>query len=221
MADRSKPLTELIAGFSLCMLAAAFGSLLGPEWGRSWMIFGTFGLVSSVGLDVFRRTQERLKEEKRERAMAIVAEQNLSKVITTMRSSTSLRDALRKIQGDAVGGEPRGPTRRDDPRLPLRHPVTITRLRERWKTSDEYLGDSLPGSVRDISSCGIGLAHRRHLERGPVLLVFELNDGERVSFTAEVLWCEPQSDGQYFSGAKLMDVLNPEETQSEMLVAAR
>jgi len=217
VVDRSRPLTELIAGLSVCMLAAAFGAVLGPDWCRSWAIFGAFGLVSAVGLDVFHRTQNHLKKQKREKEMAIAAEQHLSKVVTTVESSTTIRDALRKVQENAVSAvaaASRSPTGCTRPRFPCHKQVTITPLRGRWKTPEHRSGDSFAGYVRDISSYGVGLAHSHPLEPGPVLLAFDLRNGEQVSFVAEVLWCEPQGDGQYISGGKLMDVLNPEEAQS-------
>ncbi|MFH1922676.1 MAG: hypothetical protein ABIP48_22665 [Planctomycetota bacterium] len=221
VVDRSRPLTELIAALSVCMLAAAFGALLGPQWCRSWAIFGAFGLVSAVGLDVFRRTQNHLSEHKREKEMAIAAEQHLSKVITTMESSTTIRDALRKVQESAVSEVSRSPTGSTRPRYPSHKQVTITLLGGRSKTSEDWSGASYAGYLRDVSSCGVGLAHAHPIERGPVLLAFELRNGERVSFIAEVLWCELQDDGQYYSGGKLMDVLNAEEAQPEMLEAVR
>ncbi len=217
VVNRSRPLTELIAGLSVCMLAAAFGAVLGPDWCRSWAIFGAFGLVSAVGLDVFHRTQNHLKKQKREKKMAIAAEQHLSKVVTTVESSTTIRDALRKVQENAVSAvaaASRSPTGCTRPRFPCHKQVTITPLRGRWKTPEHRSGDSFAGYVRDISSYGVGLAHSHPLEPGPVLLAFDLRNGEQVSFIAEVLWCESQGDGQYISGGKLMDVLNPEEAQS-------
>ncbi|NQT14265.1 MAG: PilZ domain-containing protein [Planctomycetes bacterium] len=221
VADRSTPMTELIAGLSVCMLAAAFGAILGPESCRSWAIFGAFGLVSAVGLDVFRRTQEHLNGKKRERAQTVQAEQNLTKVIANMQSSSTIRKALRRIQESAASTVSRSPTGCTRPRLPVHKQVMITRLRGPSQTPEDCLGDSLTGYVRDISSSGVGLAHAENLDPGPVLLAFELRDGEQVSFIADVLWCEPQGDGQYFSGGRLMDVLDPEETQLEMSEAAR
>jgi len=224
VVDRSRPLTELIAALSVCMLAAAFGAVIGPDWCRSWSIFGAFGLVSAVGLDVFRRTQNRFKEQKREKEMAIAAEQGLSKVVTTTQSSTAIRDALRKVRDNAVSAvsaASRSPTGCTRARLPSHKQVTITPLRGRSKTPEHRSGDSFAGYVRDISSYGVGLAHSHPLEPGPVLLAFDLRNGEQVSFVAEVLWCEPQGDGQYISGGKLMDVLNPGEAQSEMAGVAR
>jgi len=216
VVDRSTPLTELIAGFSLCMLAAAFGAILGPEWSRQWAIFGAFGLASAVGLDVFRRTQDRLKEQIRKKEMAVLTERNLNKVANDLRSSTTIRDALRKVQDHAVAAVSPGRAGSAEPRLPAHKQVRITLLRERTKTPQDWSGDSFTGYVRDISSCGIGLAHSRHLEPGPVLLAFELRNGEQVTFITEVLWCESQGDGQYFSGGKLRKVLSPEEAQSEI-----
>ena len=45
---RSGQLTKLIAYLSVCMLAAAFGALIGPVWSYWWALFGTFGLSSAI-----------------------------------------------------------------------------------------------------------------------------------------------------------------------------
>lgn len=219
--DRSTPVTELIAALSVCMLAASFGALLGPEWCRSWALFGTFGLVSAVGLDAFHRTRDRAREQRRLKEMAVAAERGLCKAVISMESSATIRDAIRKVQENAVSEVSRSPTGSTRQRFPSHKQVTITPVRGRPETSGDWLGDSIIGRVRDISSYGIGLAHSRPLDRGPVLLAFDLKTGEHICFIAELLWCEAQGDGEYASGGKLMDVLNPEEAESVTSLAAR
>jgi hypothetical protein len=68
--------------------------------------------------------------------------------------------------------------------------------------------------VRNISRYGFGLAHNQQLERGLVLLKCELENGEPLRFIADVLWCELQDSGCYFSGGKILEVISPSDAQA-------
>ena len=75
------------------------------------------------------------------------------------------------------------------------------------------LGEALAGRVRNMSRYGFGVAHDQRLERGIVLLEFELESGQPIQCVGEVLWCELQEHGCYFSGGKILDVLSPSDPQ--------
>ena len=42
-----------------------------------------------------------------------------------------------------------------------------------------------------------------------MILEFELENSKPIRFIADLLWCEPQPDGQFFSGGKLLELVNP------------
>ena len=212
-AAKSAPLTRLIAYMSLCMLAAAFGALVGPAWSRWWAIFGAFGLASAVGLDVLHRSRARLAADTLRKQLALKAERKLDEVLGDLRSSGAIRTVLRRFQPGATDPTPQDTNGQAEPRVPLDTPVTITRLLRYSGKAVDRLGKPVAGRVKDISRCGVGLAHDQRLERGPVLLEFELESGKPLQLVADVLWCELQDGGCYFSGGKILEVVSPSEAR--------
>jgi hypothetical protein len=203
-AVKSSPLPRLIAYLSLCMLAAAFGAMIGPVWSRWWAIFGVFGLASAVGLDVLNRSRARLADRRRREQLALGAERKLDKMMDDLESSGAIHAALRQFQPGAPDPTPEDAHCHAEPRLPLDKPVTIMRLLRYSSGAIDRLGEPLVGRVRNISRHGFGLAHDQRLERGLVLLKFDLENGEPIQFVADVFWCELQESGCYFSGGKIL-----------------
>ena len=210
---KSAPLTRLIAYLSLCMLAAAFGGMLGPAWCGWWAIFGTFGLASAVGLDVLNRSRARLADHRRREQLALKAERKLDEMMGDLESSGAIHAALRQFQPGAPDPTPPDANRRAEPRLPFNKPVTIMRLLRYSSGAIDRLGEPLVGRVRNISRHGFGLAHDQRLERGLVLLEFDLENGEPIQFIADVFWCELQESGCYFSGGRISEVASPSDVR--------
>jgi hypothetical protein len=213
-AAKAAPLTRLIAYLSLCMLAAAFGATVGPAWSRWWAIFGTFGLASAVGLDVLNRCRARLADHIRRKQLSLQAERKLDEMMSEMASSSAILAALRQLQPGATGPTRQGTNCQAEPRPPLNNPAIITRLLQSSGDAGCRLGESLAGRVRNISRHGFGLAHDQCLERGLVLLKCELANGEPLRFIADVLWCELQDSGCYFSGGRILEMISPSDAQA-------
>jgi hypothetical protein len=95
---KSGRLTKLIAYLSLCMLAAAFGAIIGPAWSQWWAIFGSFGLASAVGLDVAGRLRARLADDARDTQVAMKAAQRLDDILSARDAVDVLRSAFRQLQ---------------------------------------------------------------------------------------------------------------------------
>jgi len=210
---KSSPLTRLIAYLSVCMLAAAFGAMVGPAWSRWWAIFGAFGLASALGLDALNRSRAQRADRTRRKRLAQKAERKLDKMMGDVASSGAIRDALRQFYPDATDPTPQGANCQAEPRLTLNKPVTITRLLQSCGDAGDRLGEPLAGRLRNISGSGFGLAHEHRLERGLVLLKLELEKGEPLQFIADVLWCELQDSGCYHSGGKILEKAGPSGPQ--------
>lgn len=209
---RSAPLTRVIAYVSVCMLAAAFGGMIGQAWCRWWAIFGAFGLASAVGLDVLNRSCAGLANRTRRKQFTLQAERKLDGMVGDVESSCAIRDALRQLLPGAMDPTPQGANCQAEPRLSLNKPARITRLRCSSGPIDR-LGEPLAGRVRNISPYGVDLVHDQRLERGIVLLEIDLNNGKPLRFIVGVLWCELQDSGCYFSGGQLLEMLSPSDAQ--------
>ena len=207
------PLTHLIAYLSVCMLAAAFGAMVGHTWCRWWLIFGTFGLVSAVGLDVLNRSRTRWADCTRRKRLTLKAERSLQEMMGDMKSSDEIRAALRQFQPDAMSPTPQGANGQAEARLPLNKPATITPLLRSSAGTGYRRGKPFVGRVRNISHQGFGLAHEQQLERGFVILEVDLTHGEPLQFIADLFWCELQDSGCYFSGGKLLEVVSPNDVR--------
>ena len=210
---KSAPLTRMIAYFSVCMLGAAFGGMVGPAWCRWWMTFGTFGLASAVGLDVLNRSRVRLADDKRRKQFALKSERKVDEMMGDMESFRAIRTALHQLQPGVMDPTAEGANCQTEPRLSLNKPATITRLFRSSGDTGYQLGKPQAGRVLNISLYGFGLAHDQRLEHGIFLLEFDLENGVPLQFIADVLWCKLQDNGGYFSGGKLLDVLIPSDAQ--------
>ena len=196
------------------MLAAAFGAVVGPVWSYWWAIFGTFGLASAVGLDIVNRSRARRVDRVRSKRFAMRVARKLDELMSDMQVSDAIRAALRLLQPATTDPTARETSGQPAARLSLGKPVTIRRLLRSAGNPPYRPGEPLAGHLRDVSRHGFGLAHDQRLERGFVLLECELENGKPLLFVGEVLWCELQEDGRYFSGGKILDVLNPCDRQS-------
>lgn len=209
---REKPgyTAGLIGYLSVCMLAAAFGSMLGTIWFRYWLIFGTFGLVSAIGLNILSRSRAQSEAANRRKMVALQAEKNLDKIVDIEESFDAILGAVRQIQSDITGAKKHRRRSNADTRVSLLKPVTITPLRE----SPGAASESFVGSLRNISSHGFGLLPDCFLQRGYVLLEFTLENQDPVMFIADLLWCERQTTGRYFSGGKFLELVSSVDTGS-------
>jgi len=135
-------------------------------------------------------------------------------MLSDMEASDAIRAALQLLQPGTKDLTAGGASGQAEARLSLEKPVTIRRLLRSPGNAGYRVREPLSGRLRNISRHGFGLAHDKQLERGVVLLEFELENGEPIQFVGEVLWCERQQDGYYFSGGKLLDVLSPGDQQS-------
>jgi len=204
-SGKSGSVIRLIAYLSVCMLAASFGSMLDQVWGRWWAIFGTFGLTSAVALDALYRCRERAEDLRKRERLSSQAEKHVDKTMREIEASDAMLAALHRIQPRIADSEPQRGDLRASPRLPANVPVTITPVCR----SSGQLGESFRGNVRNISRHGVGLAHDRCLKQEFVLLEIEEENDEPILFTANVLWCELQASGRFFSGGKLVELLGP------------
>ena len=195
---------RLIGYLSFGMLAAGAGAMFGETWGRVWFGFGLFGLVSSLGLNSLSRARARSKYLKKKEELSLQAEKHLTEMAIVEESFDEICEAVRRIQSDAMESKAKGGKSERETRSSLNKPVTITPLEWSRTIKDK----SIEGYMRNISGHGFGLAHDCSLQQGYVLLELELENRETVGFIADLLWCEAQPNGQFFSGGKFLELVS-------------
>ncbi|HVU86449.1 MAG TPA: hypothetical protein VHD36_03965 [Pirellulales bacterium] len=91
-ARPARATSALIAWLSVCMLAAAWGARMGPEWVTAWRDWGAFGLTAAVGLNV----ADRLRLARRKRREEADAQQLLERRISTVIEEESAEEYARR-----------------------------------------------------------------------------------------------------------------------------
>jgi hypothetical protein len=139
--------------------------------------------------------------------LLLQTENNLNRIIEIEESFDAINNAVSKIQAEITDMRQYRTRKNDKTRLPVFKSATITPIKSMAGISRESFGVFL----RNISSLGFSLSHYFFLERGYVLLEFNLKNQETVKFIADLLWCEQQSDGCYFSGGKFLEVVKTDD----------
>jgi hypothetical protein len=142
------------------------------------------------------------------------AERKLDEIMGDMESFGTISAALRQLQEDAAGPTAQGAHRRVEPRLPLDKPARITRLIQHSSGAIQRKGEPLAGRLRNVSRQGFGLVHDERLERGLVLLEIDFGGGASLQLIGDLLWCELQDGGHYFSGGKILEAANSSDSQA-------
>lgn len=197
-------LCKMIAWLSVCVLAAAWGSNLDPEWRPAWRLAGLFGLVSAVGLSVARRAHAKYRHHCAQRSVESQLTRRLASELFTSDASDHLRPIVERFFADFEGsGNPQSDRRLGTDQ---NSPAQLFALDSCSNPNGTQLGDEpLVAHVRNISLSGIGLSHGAPLAAGPVLLTYETQDGARLAVGVEISWCRPSGRGQYISGGKFVE----------------
>lgn len=194
---------KLIAWLSVCVLAAAWGSNLDPEWRPLWREAGAFGLASAVGLSAARQMRSAYRRRTEQRSVEAQLTRRLATELFTSDASEHLRAIIERFFADFEGW-------------------AVTPTDRRLGTDDHapaelfYIDCDHPGAtqletpsavtrVRNISQVGIGLSHPDPVTTGPALLAYETRDGARLVIGVEISWCRPTGDGEFVSGGRFVE----------------
>jgi hypothetical protein len=194
---------KLIAWLSVCVLAAAWGSNLNPDWRPLWREVGAFGLVSAVGLSAARQMRAVFRRRSEQRSVEAQLTRRLATDLFTSDASEHLRTIIERFFADFEGWAS-SPT---DRRLGTDNHASA----ELFCIDCDHPGamqlemPSAVARVRNISQVGIGLSHPQPLATGPVLLAYETRDGARLVIGVEISWCRSTGDGEYISGGRFVE----------------
>jgi hypothetical protein len=226
--DRAAPsrvvsLPNLIAWLSLCVLAAAWGHTLDDRWQTVWAQMGAFGLAAAVGLGALEKARVIRQNRVRNCALRARLECGLARLNEHGATLESINGAVQRIIAYAVrhkhGESRKAPrvARRLQEQLLNHFPIEITPVEDRGESDCELI-DPITGFLRDISSRAVSFEHAEPFGTHLVLLTFELDRKQRLSFVVDVLWTEKSGDG-FSSGGTVLAVGAPAGEDLDELLA--
>lgn len=196
-------LCKLIAWLSVCVLAAAWGSNLDPQWRPIWREFGAFGLISAVGLDVARKVHSVYRRRSDQRSFEGQLARRVATELFNNEAPKYLHPTIERLFADFDDdGKSRGERRIGTAAHPPAHLFALD-PRNPAETNLEVAG--IEARIRNISLAGLGLIHAEPLSSGPYVLTYEARSGENLVVGIEVAWCRPTGDGDYISGSRFVE----------------
>jgi hypothetical protein len=204
-------LPSLIAWFSVCILAAAWGHMLSPQWQSIWAEAGAFGIASAVGLGALDKMRQSRSLRTYNRVMQARVEGGLARLNEHSAAVDSINQAVRRLAESAakrrsgeLGNVPRN-RRRWQPQLLSDYPLEITPVEDHDQPFDAKNVSTIAGILRQMSSQGVSFEHDEAFMARVVLLTFRLSNDERLSFVVDVMWTQKTVSG-YTSGGTVLAV---------------
>ena len=200
-------LSTMIAWVSTCLLFSGVSTLFSDSARMVWMTWGCFGLASAVGLDAVAQVRERLRVAHLNRVAVTRFERELNVDAEANKTHQAIRAAVFRILGGV-------PTESDSPigrRSHVRH--TCNLATEIVSLGNGSVGIGGPGvggrfcRVTNLSELGFELTVAERVPPQRLKMTINSASGERVTMLADVLWCEPQSDGIILAGGRFYDVV--------------
>jgi hypothetical protein len=217
--DSRGSITHLIAWLSVCLLAAATGSALDPQWRPLWAQMGAFGLASAVGLSVVARLRATRRRQAAEEAKRSTLERRMESVVSQFEPSPSLRTTVSRLCQEFLERPPDSDNSRAGCVAVSARPVMITPLRRDREGKFLVRGASTEAHVRDLSSRGVGVAHHGQLPSSLVLLTCDASDGTALAVVVDLRWSHNLGAGDFLSGGEFIEVTNADLTSLLELTA--
>ncbi|MGD9721986.1 MAG: hypothetical protein AB7O59_10265 [Pirellulales bacterium] len=216
---RGGSITHLIAWLSVCLLAAATGSALDPEWRPLWAQMGAFGLASAVGLSVVAKMRTARRRQALEDAKRSTLERRMEAVVSQFEPSPSLRTTVSRLCQEFLERPPESDQTRAGCLAAYARPVMITPLRRDREGKFLVRGTTTEAQVRDLSVRGVGVAHHGPLPSSLVLLTCDASDGTSLAVVVDLRWSHNLGDGDFLSGGEFVEVTNSDLVSLLELIA--
>lgn len=194
-----------LSWLGLCILVALWGLLIDPAWQSLWYGVGIVGLAATFGLQFLVRTAPTPSQQEIDHRCT----NRMEKFGVDAFSQHALILAVERIVKDIdhqglAGRDPRPATgnRRMYERRNCQTTVRVT------TTPDQ--NDLCQAVVQNISANGVRLRHRAPLHSQNLLLTFSLSDGMQIDLETELIWRNVKKGNWFFSGGKLVNVLDVE-----------
>jgi hypothetical protein len=202
-------LATLIAWVSTCLLAGGIGTLLNESARTMWMIWGCFGLIAAIGLDIAVRAREWTRMDELE----LIATSRFERDIYYENEENEANSAIRKKVALLLGRLPPAPAHQE---------VALRRNKERYPCEldvELLLHQGIHGAgsnqgvyrcnarITSLSESGFELKHSAPLPHQHMKMTIWAATGDEHTMLGELLWCSPQPDGSFLAGGRFLSVI--------------
>ena len=201
-------LSTMIAWVSTCLLFSGISTLFSDSARMVWMTWGCFGLASAVGLDAVAQVRERMRVAHLNRVAVNRFERELSVDAEANRTHQAIREAVNRLLGGLPSTSQKPSGRGSPPRYSCNLATELVLL---GNGSGGVGSPRLSGQfcrVTNLSDLGFELTIAERVPPKRLKMTINAANGERVTMLADVLWCEPQSDGVILAGGRFHDVVS-------------
>lgn len=218
MAWTQDRVTACIAWLSVCMLCAAWGSLLDETWRPIWTSFGMFGLTAAVALSTVEKQKRASIDAERRRMMQSRCNDRMAELERHFQSRDAIRSAARRILDNfqtQTSGLNVMLAEEQDPRQRTRCLIPVELTARSKGANPRRL--TTTAMIRDLSSTGIGLVHDGRLDHRQITVHGTLGNGEQFGLSVSLLWERRWEghDGWYTSGGKILEAVSTTASQRE------
>lgn len=169
---------------------------------------GTFGLTAAVGLAIADKARIAHRSREREKALQSRAEFGLARLNEQGAALDAISAAMRRLEASfpqPCSGNYGAAPNTDNQVLTLRDlPVEVTPVAQQQDGNCEF-GESLAGTVREMSARAVKFAHAKPFTGQVVVLTFHFGNSQRLSFVVDVMWTE-EEDSAFVTGGSVLDV---------------
>jgi hypothetical protein len=195
---------SLIGWLSVCILAAAWGRSLDERWQSVWAYTGAYGLAAAVGLSFVERARILRQRWLHNRALQARIESGLEELSAQGEAQSAIQAAVRRLTqyAEQRAAHYGGKSARASRALELVR-MEVTPVLDPDAENCE-LGESLSGSLQEVSLRGITFAHHTAFVAPVVLLTCHL-DEQQLSIVVDVRWSKVAGD-HFLSGGHVLAV---------------
>ena len=211
-------LATMIAWVSSCLLAGGISTMFSESTRMLWMIWGSFGLASAVGLDVAARFRERIRIEGLNRIAANRFERDMKVESEEKESHAAIRGAVVRLLDNTPATRQSGASLRAEVRHPCKLEAEILLCQKGQQSAVKHGNVRLAAKITNLSTLGFELTLIDHLPPQRITMFISTPESGLVTMNGEVLWCSQQLEGDYLAGGRFLNVVSVDDLSPALAV---
>ena len=210
-------LSTVIAWVSSCLLASGISTMFNENTRMVWMIWGSFGLASAVGLDVAARFRERIRIDGLNRIATGRFERDMKVDSDEKNAHAAIREAVVRLLHNSDKGQS-GTSLRAEVRQPCKLEAEILQCQDGEQSAVKHADVRLAAKITNLSTLGFELTLIDPLPPQRITMFISTPESGLVTMNGEVLWCSPQSEGDHLAGGRFLNVVSVDDLSPALAV---